>query len=153
MIGNKIVNKITKALQKLVQNTSETIKSKRKIPKERYSSPDKRQKIIGKLSIMMEYQKIVNLLENTPDQLYKFRTKNLVEMNDELGGTYIINSQIKFKTSMLKSSLCDYSDPCILVSGTITITGAGADAAARQVDERNKGVLFKNCTSFTDSTS
>ena len=101
----------------------------------------------------MEYQKTVNLLENTPDQPYKFRTKNLVEMNDELGDTYIINSQIKFKTSMLKSSLCDYSDPYILVSGTITITGAAADAAARQVDERNKGVLFKNCTSFTDSTS
>ena len=153
MIGNKIVNKITKALQKLVQNTSETIKSKREIPKERCSSPEERQKIIGKLSIMMEYQKTVNLLENTPDQPYKFRTKNLVEMNDELGDTYIINSQIKFKTSMLKSSLCDYSDPYILVSGTITITGAAADAAARQVDERNKGVLFKNCTSFTDSTS
>ena len=100
----------------------------------------------------MEYQQIVNLLENTPDQPHKFRTKNLVEMNDELGGTYIINSQFKFKTSMLKSSLCDYSDPYILVRGT-TITGAGADAAARQVDEGNKGVLFENCTSFTDSTS
>ena len=46
---------------------------------------------------------------------------------------------------MLKSSLCDYSDAYILVKGRITITGAGADAAARQADERNKGVIFKNC--------
>ena len=46
---------------------------------------------------------------------------------------------------MLKSSLCDYSDAYILVKGRITITGAGADAAARQVDERYNGVKFKNC--------
>ena len=91
----------------------------------------------------MEYEKTVNLLENTPDQPYKFRTKNLVEVNDELGGTYIINIQIKFKTSMLKSSLCDYSDPYILVSGTITITGAGVDAAARQVDKEIQEYYLK----------
>ena len=46
---------------------------------------------------------------------------------------------------MLRSSLCDYSDAYILGSGTITITGAGADDAAEQLDERNKGVIFKNC--------
>ena len=57
---------------------------------------------------------------------------------------------IKFKTLMLKSSLCDYSDAYILLSGTITITGAGVDAAARQAVEINKGVLFKNCALFTD---
>ena len=51
---------------------------------------------------------------------------------------------------MLKSSLCDYSDAYILVSGTITITGAGADDAAKRLDERNKGVIFKNCAPFTD---
>ena len=49
---------------------------------------------------------------------------------------------------MLKSSLCDYSDAYILVKGKITIAGAGADAAARQADERNKGVIFKNCAPF-----
>ena len=54
---------------------------------------------------------------------------------------------------MLKSSLCDYSDAYILVKGKITITGAGADAAARQADERNKGVAFKNCTPFTNCIS
>ena len=49
---------------------------------------------------------------------------------------------------MLKSSLCDNSDAYILVKGTITITGVGDDAAARQADERNKGVIFKNCAPF-----
>ena len=60
---------------------------------------------------------------------------------------------MKFKTAMLKSSLCDYSDAYILVKRTITITGAGADAAARQPDERNQGVIFKNCAPFTDCIS
>ena len=54
---------------------------------------------------------------------------------------------------MLKSSLCDYSDAYILVKGTITITGAGADAAARKADERDKGVAFKNGAPFTNCIS
>ena len=54
---------------------------------------------------------------------------------------------------MLKSSLCDYSDAYILVKGAITVTGAGANAAARQADERDKGVAFKNCTPFTKCIS
>ena len=54
---------------------------------------------------------------------------------------------------MLKSSLCDYSDAYILVKVKITITGAGADAAARQADERDKGVSFKNCAPFTSCKS
>ena len=102
----------------------------------------------------MEYQKISNLLDdNKSNQPSKFRTKNLVEINDESRGTYNVNSQIKFKTTMLKSSLCDYSDAYILVKGTITITGAGADAAVRQADERDKGVIFKNCALFTNCIS
>ena len=51
---------------------------------------------------------------------------------------------------MLKSSLCDYSNAYILVKGTITIAGAGDNAAARQADERDKGVVFKNCAPFTN---
>ena len=54
---------------------------------------------------------------------------------------------------MLKSSLCDYADAYIVVKGTITITGAGDDAAARRADERNKGVIFKNCAPFTKCIS
>ena len=54
---------------------------------------------------------------------------------------------------MLKSSLCDYSDAYILVKGRIKITGAGDDEAARQVNERDKGVAFKKCVHFTNCTS
>ena len=85
----------------------------------------------------MEYQKIANLIDGTSNQPSKFRTKNWIEINDE-SRTYNVNSQIKFKTTMFKSSLCDYSDAYILAKGTITITGAGADTAARQADERDK---------------
>ena len=50
---------------------------------------------------------------------------------------------------MLRSNLCDYADSYILVKGTITITGTGDDVAARQADERDKGVTIKNCAPFT----
>ena len=54
---------------------------------------------------------------------------------------------------MLRSSLCDCSDAYILVKGMITITGAGAEATALQADERNKQVIFKNITTFTECIS
>ena len=85
----------------------------------------------------MEYQKITNLLDSVSNQPSKFKTKNWVEINDESRGTYISND-IKFKATMLRSNLCDYADAYILVKGTITITGAGDDDAAKQSDERNK---------------
>ena len=53
--------------------------------------------------------------------------------------------------SKLKSSLWDYKDTFILASGTITITGEGDNDDAKRADERNKGVIFKNCAPFTDS--
>ena len=53
---------------------------------------------------------------------------------------HILNADIKFKTTMLKSDLSDYTDAYIFVKGTITITGRGDDDAARQLDERDKGV-------------
>ena len=58
----------------------------------------------------MEYQKIINLLENKPNSPSKFRTKNWAEVNDESRWTYNVNGQIKFKTLMLKSGLCDYCE-------------------------------------------
>ena len=96
----------------------------------------------------MEYQKIATLLKNTLNQPSKFRTRNWVEINDESRGTYTSND-IKFKTTMLRSNLCDYADAYILVKGTITITGAGNDDATKRADERDKGVTFKNCAPFT----
>ena len=83
----------------------------------------------------MEYPKIANLLESTSDNPSKFRTRNCVEINDESRGNYA-NSDLRFKTTMLRSNLCDYADSYILVKGTITITGAGDNAGERQADER-----------------
>ena len=74
----------------------------------------------------MEYQKIANLLDNASNQPSKFRTKNWVEINDESRGTYSVNRQINFKTSMLTSSLCDYSDAYILVKGNSSVNNAAA---------------------------
>ena len=83
------------------------------------------------------------------NQPSKFRTRNWVEINYESRGAYTSND-IKFKTTMLRSNLCDYADVYILAKGTITITGAGDDDdAAKRLDERNKGVIFKNCAPFT----
>ena len=100
----------------------------------------------------MKYQKIANLLNNESDQPSKFRTRNWIEINDESRVNYA-NGDIKFKTTKLRSNLCDYADSYILVKGTITITGAGYDADARQADERDKGVTFKNCAPFTKCIS
>ena len=94
----------------------------------------------------MEYQ-IANLLDTESNQSSKFRTRNWVKINDESRGTYTSND-IRFKTTMLRSSLCDYADVQILVKGTITITGAGNDDATKQSDERDKGATFKNCAPF-----
>ena len=93
------------------------------------------------------------MIDGASNQPSKFRTKNWVEANDETRGTYNVNSQIKFKTTVLRSSLCDYSDTYIFIKGKITITGAGDDAVARQADERDKGVAFKNCSHFNNCIS
>ena len=90
----------------------------------------------------MEYQKI-NFLGNTQNQPPKFRTKKLLEIKNESRGSYGKDNQIKFKASMIKSSLCDYYDVQILVNGTITIDGVGAD-------EGNKGLIYENCGPFTE---
>ena len=101
----------------------------------------------------MEYQKIANLIDGVSNQTSKFRAKHWVQINDKSRGGCNVNSQIKFKTTMLNSSLFDYSDPYIFVKGKITITGTGDDAAAKQADERDKGVAFKNCPPFTNCIS
>ena len=100
----------------------------------------------------MEYQKIANLLESTLDNPSKLRARYWIEINDESRGNYV-NSDIRFKTTMPRSNLCDYADSYILVKDTITITAAGDDAAASQADERDKGVTFKNCAPFTKCIS
>ena len=82
----------------------------------------------------MEYQKMMNLLDDTTNQPSKFRTRDWVEINDESKGVYD-NSNITFKAF-------------ILVKGTITVSNAAAADAA--VNNTNKKVIFKNYTPFTD---
>ena len=89
----------------------------------------------------MEYQKIENLLDNETNQPSKFRTRNWVEIDDESGEDILVT--ILNLKLILRSNLCNHADAYILVKGTITITGAGDDDAAKQADERNKGVIFK----------
>ena len=100
----------------------------------------------------MEYQKISNLLHNVSSQPSKFRTRNWIEVNDESRGTYIGNS-IKFKTTMLRSNLCDFSDAYIFVKGNITITGDGYNNNETQEDEINKGATFRNWAPFVKCIS
>ena len=101
----------------------------------------------------MEYQKIISLLDNTSNQASKFITKNCVEINDDSRRSYNANSQIKFRNTMLKSRLRDYSNAYILAKGDIKIalyaeSPAGRITAQMQTatenDKRNKGVVFKN---------
>ena len=99
----------------------------------------------------MEYQKMANLIDDTSNQPSKFRTRNWVEINDESRGAYKVSSQIKFKTKMLKSSLCDYSGAYIIVKVTISVNNTAAAGAA--VNNVNKKVIFKNCTPFTNCIS
>ena len=75
------------------------------------------------------------MLDNTPNQPFKFKAESWVEINDDARGTYNTNSQIKFEDLMLQLSLCDYSDAYIAVKGTITVPNTGTAAAP---NNRNK---------------
>ena len=90
------------------------------------------------------------MLDTESNQTCKFKTRNWVEMNDESRGTYTSND-IRLKTTIVRSILCDYA--YILVKRTITITGAGNYDGTKRADERGKGVTFKNCAPFTKSIS
>ena len=84
---------------------------------------------------------------DTRNQLYKFRTRNWVDIIDKSKGRYD-NSNIRFKTSMIRSNICDYSDAYILVKATITVPIKAAAGAA--VNNTSKKVLFENCAPLTD---
>ena len=71
----------------------------------------------------MEYQKITNLLCSSIDEVPKFSNKNWAEVYDKSDMTHNTSKQIRFKRSMLRSDLCDYSHAYIIVKGKITVTG------------------------------
>ena len=73
----------------------------------------------------MEFQKIANFLDTTPDDkdLPRFVTKKWIEVYHQSGGNYNVNKEMRFKTSMLRSDLCDYLDAYLVVEGDITLEG------------------------------
>ena len=85
----------------------------------------------------MEYQKIINLIGDDVEK--KFQTKEFIEINDLNYGVYN-NKQIKIKTTMLRSSLCDFNNAYIKVKGRVTVTGLAVGVVGRFV--------FKNCAPF-----
>ena len=104
----------------------------------------------------MGYQKIADLLDNevtlsASNKRSKFRASNLFEINTDIRGEYFPNKQIRFKTAMLRSSLCDYDDAYILVKGNISVNNTAAAAPA--ANNTNKKVIFKICAPFTNCIS
>ena len=99
----------------------------------------------------MEHDKINNLLlseDNENEVLSKFFTREYVRINSLLN-TYNENKSIRFKTPMLRSSLCDYSDAYILVKGTITVTAPGVNNDENNIREKkNRPVILKNNAPF-----
>ena len=104
----------------------------------------------------MGYQKTADLLDNevtlsASNKRSKFRASNWFEINTDIRGEYFPNKQIRFKTAMLRSSLCDYDDAYILVKGNISVNNTAAAAPA--ANNTNKKVIFKICAPFTNCIS
>ena len=98
----------------------------------------------------MEYQKITNLLGNTSDKAPRFITKKLINAHDQSGtveNRYNPNKQIRFKTPMLRSDLCDYSNLYFVVEGDINVEGAS------NRDKHNRNLVLKNNAPFISCIS
>ena len=91
------------------------------------------------------------MLDNTPNQSSKFKIKNWVEINDKSRQRYNKDNQVRSKSSMLRSNLCDYSDAYIFVKRTVIVENTAARAAA--ATNINKKEIFKNCAVFTNCIS
>ena len=86
----------------------------------------------------MEVQKIVNLLNSSDNENSKFVTEKWYIIDSESKDKFSRHNPIKFLTKSIESSLCDYSDAYVLVTGNIVVTGG----------DRKTKVAFKNCASF-----
>ena len=97
----------------------------------------------------MELQKILNLFDTTFDDkdLPRFVTKKWIKVYDQSEGNYNVNKEIRIKTSMLRSDLCDFSDAYIVVEGDITLEGDN------NANKRNKNLAFKNNAPFINCIS
>ena len=90
----------------------------------------------------MEYQKITNLLSNIPEKVSRFVTKKWIEVPNQFGGPCNINKQIRFKTSIFQSDLCDYSDAYIAIKGTITVKRRNNVAYDKKLAFKNNALLL-----------
>ena len=88
----------------------------------------------------MEHYKISKLLNDST--VSKLVTKDWVKVNDLSSGQYSANKNIMFKTSVLRSDLCDYSDANILVKGRTSVAGNN------NANRRNEKLTFKNNALF-----
>ena len=79
----------------------------------------------------------------------KFVTRKWIALNDLSSGQYYVNKKIRFKTSMLRSDLCDYSNSYVAVKRTIDLL----TAAANENDKAEKNVAFKNNSPFRSCIS
>ena len=96
----------------------------------------------------MEYQKITNLLGNIPDKVPKLLSKKWIKLHDQSSNAddrYKPKKQIRFKTSMLQSDLCNCRNVCSAVKGTITVTGAN--------NRDNRPLVFKSNDPFISCIS
>ena len=146
LTGNKIAYKITS-----LGKTRSTEKEDER--QEIYIPPEKRQQIIDDLRlfwlhIIMEYRKITNLLGTTPDEMLRFITNKWVEVHDQSGRAddrYKPSKQLRFKTSKLRSDLCNFSDAYIVVKEKINVT--------RPNNVYDKKLTFKNNAPFVSCIS
>ena len=93
-------------------------------------------------TITVKDQKIINLQVIQQINQLSLEQKNWVEINDESRRMYSLNSQFRFKISILRPSLCDYSDAYILAKGTITVANTAATEA--DADNTNRKAILKN---------
>ena len=102
----------------------------------------------------MEYQKITNLLGNILDKVPRFITKKWIEVHNQSGTAedrYKPSKQIRFKTSMLRSDKCDYSDAYIVVKGKFTVTNSDNDVYYKKLAFENNAP-FTSCISKINNT-
>ena len=98
----------------------------------------------------MKYQKITNLLDTTFDNVPRCITKKWIKIHDQSSNAedrYKPSKQIRFKTSMLRSDLCDFSDAYIVVKGIITVTNPN-DANFNKILALKNNVPFTSCIHF-----
>ena len=150
--GDLIRNKIADKIYSLGKTKNKENEDERQ---EIYIPLEKRQQIIGGLRLFrhhvkVEYQKTANLLDTASDNVLRFITKKWLEVHDQSGSAEDRNKpikQIRFKTSMLRSDLYDFSDAYIVVNGAITV--AGTNNRSR----KNRPLVFKNNAPFISCIS